>query len=308
MTGGWGRTALLAHNFPVLVFQSKYSTDAFAGIGYDNSTGLKFYVNSATSDVVGAANHAMTILDNTNVGIGTQTPSSKLTVDSGTTNTAYSPTSFNTASQIKINVASTQNNYAGIQFTHAGNTEGFIGLVRTSTTVSDADFVIQSYTTSVGYTEKLRIDKAGTVTMPYQPAFTVMGSGSWTAMSSASTVLVTGWSTVTQRGGANFVSSTGKFTAPVAGWYMFTFQSYTRVDSPSTGSHIYVRIYKNGAGFGSTGNIQHYGNAGDADTGTSHSSLIQMAANDYVQAAFRAESTGCSYHHGSQNFTGYLVG
>ena len=85
MTGGWGRTAVLSHNFPVLVFQSEYSTDGFAGIGYDNTTGLKFYVNAPSLDVVGnsGANHAMTILDNKDVGIGTQNPTAKLHVFKG---------------------------------------------------------------------------------------------------------------------------------------------------------------------------------------------------------------------------------
>jgi hypothetical protein len=83
MTGGWGRTATLADNFPVLVFQSKYSTDAFAGIGYDNSTGMKFWVNSSTSDLTGNSQEpALTILDNKNIGIGNQNPQTNLTIGS----------------------------------------------------------------------------------------------------------------------------------------------------------------------------------------------------------------------------------
>ena len=99
------------------------------------------------------------------VGIGTNSPSSILTVDSGTaTGAAYSPTSFNSASQIKIDVASAQNNYAGIQFTHSGNTEGFIGLIRPSTTAADADFVIQGYSSAAaGYTERMRLTDEGNV-------------------------------------------------------------------------------------------------------------------------------------------------
>jgi len=166
-----------------------------------------------------------TTLDaNGNLGIGTITPSSKLTVDSGTTNTAYSPTSFNTASQIKINVASTQNNYAGIQFTHAGNTEGFIGFVRTSTTASDADFVIQSYTTSVGYTEKLRIDNSGIVTMPYQPRFIAYGASSGYIPGTYSQSVI--FPTVANTSG-HYSTSTGLFTAPVTGTYLFQGSIYS---------------------------------------------------------------------------------
>jgi hypothetical protein len=91
-------------------------------------------------------------------GDNTATFTGQLLVDSGTANDAYSATGFNSESQIKIDVASTQNNYAGIQFTHSGNTEGFIGLVRPSTTAADSDFVIQGYSSNkTAYTEYLRI-------------------------------------------------------------------------------------------------------------------------------------------------------
>ncbi len=93
---------------------------------------------------------------------GGVTVTGQILADSGTANDAYSATGFNSESQIKIDVASTQNNYAGIQFSHSGNTEGFIGLVRTSTTVADSDFVIQGYSSNkTAYTEYLRISDEG---------------------------------------------------------------------------------------------------------------------------------------------------
>ena len=85
-----------------------------------------------------------------------------LVVDSGTSDDAYSATNFNSESQIKIDVASTQNNYAGIQFSHSGNTEGFIGLVRPSAAPADSDFVIQGYSgNESAYKEYLRISDEG---------------------------------------------------------------------------------------------------------------------------------------------------
>ena len=75
MTGGWGRSMVLRHNFPTLVFQSEYSTDAHAGIAYDNTTGMKFMVNSPTIDIfANSQTPALTILDNKNVGIGGANP------------------------------------------------------------------------------------------------------------------------------------------------------------------------------------------------------------------------------------------
>ena len=87
MTGGWGRSMVLRHQFPVLVFQSEYSTDAHAGIGYDNSTGMKFWVNSANIDITGnSQTPALTILDDKKVGIGTQSPAFQLHAYHPTTN------------------------------------------------------------------------------------------------------------------------------------------------------------------------------------------------------------------------------
>ena len=63
MTGGWGRTLALEHNFPVLAFRSENSTDAWAGIGYDNSTGMKFFVNSSNNDIPNNGTLGLTILD-----------------------------------------------------------------------------------------------------------------------------------------------------------------------------------------------------------------------------------------------------
>ena len=99
-----------------------------------------------------------------NVGIGIDSPT-----DSGTPSLeirpsgddAYTPTDFNNKSAIRIFVPNTANNYAGITFTHAGNTEGFLGLVKGATT-GIADFVFQGYNGSA-YQEHMRITAAGKV-------------------------------------------------------------------------------------------------------------------------------------------------
>jgi hypothetical protein len=94
MTGGWGRSLLLRHNFPVMVFQSEYSTDAYGAIGYDNSTGMNFMVNSPTIDVFANSQQpAMFIRDDKNIGIGTTSPASKLHLESGNAHNKLSITS-----------------------------------------------------------------------------------------------------------------------------------------------------------------------------------------------------------------------
>ena len=131
MTGGWGRSLLLRHNFPVLVFQSEYSTDAFAGIGYDNTTGMKFYVNSSSNDVVGNSNTAaLTILDDKKVGIGTASPDNLLDVMGG----GYD--------QIRIGSNKTDN---------TNKTAGIVSTMYTNNTVSFMQGFFQNGSNAVYY-------------------------------------------------------------------------------------------------------------------------------------------------------------
>ncbi|MFH1053292.1 MAG: hypothetical protein V1740_02630 [Candidatus Woesearchaeota archaeon] len=76
MNSGWGRTLTLTHTYPVVVFEG---TGASAGIGYDYSNGMKFFLN-ATSNNVTSVSPKMTILNSGDVGIGTSYPGAKLDV------------------------------------------------------------------------------------------------------------------------------------------------------------------------------------------------------------------------------------
>jgi hypothetical protein len=78
MTGSWNRTATLEAAFPVLVFNS--NAKKWAGIGYDYSGLLSFWVNATSGDVVGTGTRWMNVDSSGNVGIGTAAPSAKLTV------------------------------------------------------------------------------------------------------------------------------------------------------------------------------------------------------------------------------------
>jgi hypothetical protein len=68
--------------------------------------------------------------------------------------------------------------------------------------------------------ERMRISSAGYVTTPYQPAFyAYMNSGGSTLFASNANFV---FDTVSVNTGSNYSTSTGRFTAPVAGWYHFS--------------------------------------------------------------------------------------
>jgi hypothetical protein len=75
-------------------------------------------------------------------------------------------------------------------------------------------------------TERMRIDSAGRVTQPYQPSASVFAnsgdSGAYNNASSNADIVATG---IGYNTGSHYSTSTGRFTAPVAGRYMVTFGS-----------------------------------------------------------------------------------
>lgn len=86
MTSGWNRTAVLQATYPVLVFNS--NSTRWAGIAYDNSAGMRFYLNATTDDVI-VAGPAVSILNSGFVGIGISTPTERLHVSGGIRATDY---------------------------------------------------------------------------------------------------------------------------------------------------------------------------------------------------------------------------
>jgi hypothetical protein len=78
MTAGWNKTSTLQAVYPVQVFNSNGAR--WAGIGYDFSTAMRFWVNGTSDDLPGTGTAAVSILNSGNVGIGTYSPQHKLAV------------------------------------------------------------------------------------------------------------------------------------------------------------------------------------------------------------------------------------
>ena len=271
-------------------------------LSYDSSKNLGLWTDDTQQ---------VTIKSNGHVGINSDNPYTRFEVV-GTSTAAYSATGFNAYSQIGLKQPDNNGGYTGIRFTNTGgNYEGFIGFTQTTASPSTkADFVVQGYNRdSTAYQEKFRITDGGEISTPQNPVFMCTGTGGWTAISGDNIINTSVFSVDYDRGG-NFTASNGRFTAPVTGFYLFVFHTYTRANN--TSGYVYPKFYVNGSGYadGSNTMIQHYQGHGDEDKGTCNTAHIYLTANQYVQVGHSAHgnSNPISYHGASLGFSGHLIG
>ena len=271
-------------------------------LSYDSSKNLGLWTDDTQQ---------VTIKSNGHVGINSDNPYTRFEVV-GTSTAAYSATGFNAYSQIGLKQPDNNGGYTGIRFTNTGgNYEGFIGFTQTTASPSTkADFVVQGYNRdSTAYQEKFRITDGGEISTPQNPVFMCTGTGGWTAISGDNIINTSVFSVDYDRGG-NFTASNGRFTAPVTGFYLFVFHTYTRANN--TSGYVYPKFYVNTNLYydGANTMIQHYQGHGDEDKGTCNTAHIYLTANQYVQVGHSAHgnSNPISYHGASLGFSGHLIG
>ena len=159
--------------------------------------------------------------------------------------------------------------------------------------------------------EKLRIDSSGYVTKPNNAMFKAVMSASRAQSSSGWVKIQFDDDSTTSKGcfdvGNNFNTSNNRFTAPVTGYYHFGCNQ--RFDSIN-GNYVRLVFYKNGsAGDGYPhGHAIYRDNDGFAYVSLTITGLIQLNANDYVEAwAYSHTDTSWTLQRES-NFYGFLVG
>lgn len=156
--------------------------------------------------------------------------------------------------------------------------------------------------TSCSFTERARIDNLGRLTLPYQPFFYAYSNAAQTGYNPQSTgdapVI---YNVTTTNTGSHYNTSTGKFTAPVAGNYIFYASAYSVA---TTFSQNWLVV--NGSRIVGT----------DWVTGTASNMsmgfwLIRLAANDTVGFhAYNGAVTSATIATNPEHvyFKGYLLG
>ena len=156
---------------------------------------------------------------------------------------------------------------------------------------------------------RMTIDSSGRVTTPNQPAFHVGVSANQTLASNSTVVFQQQF----ENRGSHYNTSNGIFTAPVTGFYSFTYRLLH--ESVSNGHSVDSNLVKNNS-FSAGYVFQSQRHKYQADyTGfsgyiaESSSGMIYMAANDTMRVRYQGGQN--STIHNNQNwsyFCGHLVG
>jgi hypothetical protein len=154
-----------------------------------------------------------------------------------------------------------------------------------------------------GGTERMRISSTGVVTTPAQPAFRAYHSGNINWNSGALNPIV--YDVTAFNTGSYYNTSTGAFTAPVAGVYSFAVWEMYMGESTFTFTYLGIQI--NGA---VQIELMRQGERPDYSTfgGTF---LVSLAANDTVRVNLGTAGVDSGYLRGGSTFNafmGYLVG
>ena len=240
-----------------------------------------------------ATSTAITIDASNNVGIGTSSPSG---YDSRANNLVVGD-----AGDAGITIFSGATSNARLQFAPSGSTgldNGLIGYDNSN------DLMVFA----TGGSDRMRIDSAGRVTMPYQPAFKISyssASGGDTGSDQDLTFKVQ-----EQNIGGHYNSTTGKFTAPVSGTYMFVFNLL--LTGMGGGDSFEMFIKKNGNS--AQNSIRNAYSSGSTGLGGYIAGLVvcqvPLSVNDFVTFQYyRGGSTATVYSSANwSNYSGHLIG
>ncbi len=146
--------------------------------------------------------------------------------------------------------------------------------------------------------ESMRINKYGHVIKPHQPSFNVTSSGGQ-INSNVGTIVFTDTASVKNHNtGNHYSTSTGRFTAPVAGRYQINARMLTNSSSNSYTIYL-LRVNTSHVGY-----IGH--NHSDYWLMESGSWVLNLAANDYVDCYMQTHSGHLGHNYAS--FSGFLIG
>ena len=289
---------------------ARSAISAGTGISYDSSTGV--ITNSSTADGIITSGvttiiqsqddtNVIHINNSANVGIGTSIANHKVNIHTDTDDDyalRIEGSTNNSAVWTGIGLAGEESNTkAAIIFKDIAQSYARGDLIFALNSSADQ-------TNASPSDAKMTITNEGYITAPNQVAFSVAKNNGY---QTDDNVFVCDSTTGSRNhnDGSHYNTSNGRFTAPVAGRYWFSFSVQTH-DSGGV-VQAWVALRKNGSIV--QYNLQH--KTGGYHTRFDMSISLKLAANDYIDA-YVGESGTSSGWQGSaseyNNFSGFLIG
>jgi len=239
----------------------------------DSNTGIFFPAPDTVAIGEGGV-EAVRIDSSGNLGIGTASPAAKLDITGG--------------SSQQLQITGTEADI-WLKSTGPGTTWRILG----STGNNTHKFRIYDHTNSL---ERFGIDSSGRVTTPYQPAFQTTGT-SYTQNNAPTIIIPTTVVSIT-----GFTHSSGVFTVPVSGTYLFGFWGLSYPHGTAVNN---IRAHKNGAIAGQLVQFDGSSNNHEECSGTI---ILQMSANDTFSWLYDRGSGSAAAYVSQWNMWGYLLG
>jgi hypothetical protein len=250
--------------------------------GTDTNTGI-FFPAADTIAFAEGGSEVMRIDSSGNVGIGTNSPNANLSFNTVTDTTASDVKKIrlyddNAGVIYGFGVSAAQLNY------------------RCGTTTD-------SHVWYAGTTERMRINGSGQVTAPYQPAFIATNNQAFHTTNLGSYLDFNfNPNLVSSNRSSGYNYSTYLYTAPVAGLYQFHVSMYLA-------SNATVSWWKNGSEiFWADTALALQAQNGNNINIFNGSTIIELAAGDYVGIKPRTGTNNIVWYGGHSEFYGYLIG
>jgi hypothetical protein len=267
----WLRNTSGGGDSPVLRVQGGANNDNVVGTFEvrDYNGNVDFKVGGTGNVTIGTGN----------LGIGTDNPSQKLEVVGG---------------EIKAGRVDSTNEGGQVSFGRAtDNATGWYIDVYGNTSTPSLRFVDVS-----NAAVRATIDGSGRLTLPYQPSFYTIGTN-YTQSTGTSIIIP---NVVSYNLGSHYNGTTGRFTAPIAGRYIFGFWG---LSYPHNTEVNQIQGFVNGSG---AGQLVQFNGTSTQHEECSGSLLLNLNANDVFDWRY-ARSSGTAAAYTSQwNMWGYLLG
>ena len=235
---------------------------------------------------------AMTV-SGSNVGIGTSSPSAKLSIVGAGNGTSFSNTTASTA----YNQATVVGNAGGSVKVGVDNN---IGTAFNSGNYGGSIQSTNNLAFSAGGAERMRIDSSGRVTMPYQPSFQAWSNSGGNEHFAGGTN--PSFLTISSNVGNHFNGTT--FTAPVSGRYLF----FYTILSGTSGNYGLIALNVNGGpAVGNKNWTQHYTTTTN-DQQNSGQQILTLSANDQVNLYIHPTHNRFYWNNAYSKFGGHLIG